>query len=436
MTGHDDLQPVIVGGDIGAYSLARELHEAYGVRSVVVSSVLSGLVRHSRVLTNEVVPDLGDADAVVDRLRRVAGEHAGRRLLLLASADRLVRLLVDNRDRLEDLYLLPYVSADLLDRLTDKSAFGTLCAELGIDHPHTVAVDVGSGEAVDTSALTFPVFAKAASTVAYHAVEFAGKKKGFTVGSRAELDDLLARLEAAGYRGRFLVQDLIPGDDSGMRILTCYSDRAGKVRFAAFGHVLLEEHTPGALGNPAGIVPAENPDVVEQARRLLEHVGWTGFANFDLKLDPRDGRCVFFELNPRLGRSNYYVRAAGQNPVELYVRELLDGVEPTPPGEIAVAAREHLYTVLPGPLLLRYVADPALRAKVRSLLLRRRATNPLWYAAERDPRRLAYLVVSQVNQFRKYRKHYPVAAARAHREAAGAPSVGSRPTGSPQAGPS
>ena len=45
----------------------------------------------------------------------------------------------------------------------------------------------------------------------------------------------------------------------------------------------------------------------------------------------------------------------------------------------------------------------------------RRATNPLWYSAERDPRRIAYLLAAQLNQVRKYRTHYPVATARAAR---------------------
>jgi D-aspartate ligase len=34
-------------------------------------------------------------------------------------------------------------------------------------------------------------------------------------------------------------------------------------------------------------------------------------------------------------------------------------------------------------------------------------TNPLWYRAETDPRRLAYLAVAQANQVRKYRRYYP-----------------------------
>jgi D-aspartate ligase len=415
------LQPVVLGGDIGAYSLARAFHEAYGVKPVVVSGMSTGLVRHSRILEHVVEPRIDDPDAIVARLRAVADAHADADLIAVGSADWLVRTLVQQRDRLEDRYTIPYVGEELLLRLTDKEGFGDLCAELGIAHPTTVVHDVVAGGEPDTSGLTFPVIAKAASTAAYHDVEFAGKKKVFLVESRAELLDLLGRVRAAGYDGAFVIQDYIPGDDSGMRILTCYSDASGKVRFSAFGHVLLEEHTPGALGNPAGIITQQQSEVVEQATRLLEHVGWTGFANFDLKYDPRDGRYVFFELNPRLGRSNFYITAAGANAVTFYVHELLRGQDPdpravlgpdvtlSPTGELL---DRHLYTVLPGGLLRRYVADPQVRDEARRLARSGRSTNPLWYRAETDPRRVAYLLVAQLNQWRKYSRHYPLAESR------------------------
>jgi len=403
-----DLQPVVLGGDIGAYSLARAFHEGYGVRAVVVSSVATGLVRHSRILTNVVEPRIDHGPTAVARLRAIAAEHAGKRLILLGSADWLVRTIVENRAELEDLYTIPYTTLDRLDLVTDKDQFGRLCFDLGLAHPTTVVHDVGAGGVPDTSALRFPVIAKTGNTAAYHAVEFPGKKKVFTVDSPAELDELLERVRLSGYTSSFIIQDLIPGDDSGMRILTCYCDVHGRMRFASFGQVLLEEHTPGALGNPAGIITHSAPEIVEQARVLLEHVGWTGYANFDLKYDPRDGRTVFFELNPRLGRSNFYITAAGRNSVELYVREHLQGLAPLPEHVEEELSTEHLYTVLPRGLLLRYVADRTLRAHTRRLMRRGHATNPLWYRAEWDPRRIAYLVIAQLNQLRKYRTYYPL----------------------------
>lgn len=415
------LQPVVLGGDIGAYSLARTFHEAYGVKPVVVSGMSTGLVRHSRILHHVAEPRIDEPDAIVARLRSIADQHTDADLIVMGSADWLVRTLVENRGRLEDRYTVPYVGEELLLRLTDKEGFGDLCAELGIAHPTTVVHDVAAGGEPDTSGLTFPVIAKAASTAAYHDVEFAGKKKVFLVDTRDELVALLGRVRDAGYTGSFVVQDYIPGDDSGMRILTCYSDAAGKVRFSAFGHVLLEEHTPGALGNPAGIITQTQADVVEQATRLLEHVGWTGFANFDLKYDPRDGRYVFFELNPRLGRSNFYIAAAGAHAVKFSVHEHVLGLDPDPRAvlgpDVPLSATgeleaRRLYTVLPGALLRRYVLDGDVRAEARRLAWRGRSTNPLWYRAETDPRRLAYLCVAQLNQWRKYARHYPLAEAR------------------------
>lgn len=402
-----DLQPVVLGGDIGAYSLARTFHQAYGVRSVVVPSVSTGLVRHSRILRTVVEPRIDDPDVVVDLLRRIAAENPDRRHILVGSADWLVRTVVENRDRLEDLYTIPYTTRENLDRVMDKEDFARLCAEVGVDHPATVVHHVPSGGVPDTSGLRFPVIAKAASTTAYHHVEFEGKKKVFTVDTPAELAQLLETVRRAGYDGSFVIQDLIPGDDSGMRILTCYCDRSGRMRFASFGHVLVEEHTPGALGNPAGIITQADPEIVEQARRLLEHIGWTGYANFDLKHDPRDGRTVFFELNPRLGRSNLYITAAGRNTVELYVREHVQGLDPLPEGAETELTNHHLYTVLPISLLQRYVTDPVVRRRFWSLVTRLRFTNPLWYRAEWDPRRLAYVVLAQVNQFRKFGRYHP-----------------------------
>ncbi len=402
---------VVLGGDVGAYSLARHFHQNHGVRPTVVSGAVTGLMARSRILTHVSEPRLEDPDVLVEVVRSLAPDD-GVPTLVVASADRLVSVLVGVRDRLGAHVAVPYVAEPLLRRMTDKASFSRLCEELSVPHPTTVVADLTTAEEPDTSGLTFPVFAKAASTVAYHQVRFPGKSKGFVVASREDLLDLLRWVREAGYRDSFLVQDLIPGDDSGMRILTSYADRSATVRYSSFGHVLLEEHAPSAIGNPAAILTARDETSVEHARRLLEHVGWTGWANFDLKLDPRTGRTVFFELNPRLGRSNYYVAAGQVDPVGPYVREHVQGLAPFVSGAPDQAVPDHLFSVLPKHLLLRYLPEPALRERVMAAYRSGQVHNPLWYGPERDPRRLAYLAASHANQVRKFARHYPVAAAR------------------------
>ena len=69
------------------------------------------------------------------------------------------------------------------------------------------------------------------------------------------------------------IQETIPGDDTSMRILTTYSDRNGKVRFASFGQTLLEDMRPMGVGNPLAIVSRTDETIVAEAARLLEAVG-------------------------------------------------------------------------------------------------------------------------------------------------------------------
>ena len=423
-----NLQPVILGGDIGAYSLARAFHQGYGVKSIVVSGVSTGLLRHSRILTHVTEPHIDDSDAVVRRLLDIAADNAGKDLIVVASADWLVGVLVHNAAKLRQAgYTVPYVGAELFDKLTDKEVFGALCDKLGIPHPATVVysctTDIApASELAAMEGLRYPLIAKASSSAQWHTISFEGQKKVHTVATPAELDELIGQVRAAGYAGSMILQDYIPGDDSGMRILTCYSDQTGEVRFSAYGHVLLEEHAPGALGNPAAIITETNPKVVANATKLLESTGWTGIANFDIKYDPRDGRYVFFELNPRLGRSNFYITGAGTNPIKFYVEELMRGHDADPLSVLGVSApvnrdgelvKEQLYTVVPGQLLLRYLFDPKLRKRTRKLIRKRQLSSPLWYwPVERSPRRLAYIAISQLNHWRKFQRWYPLAEAR------------------------
>jgi len=427
-----ELQPVILGGDIGAYSLAREFYEGYRVKSIVISGLSTGIMRHSAFVNHIPFSGIDDAEAVVKKLVEIAAENENKDLLVVASADWLVKVLVTNRAALEAAgYTVPYAQLAPFEALTSKAGFYEACERLGVPYPKTLTlslsdIDLNDGVdslryATDNSELTYPLIAKASSTSAYHEIEFAGKKKVHKVDSAAELQDLLTKVKEAGYQGDFIIQDYIPGDDSGMRILTCYCDKNGKVRFSAYGEVLLEEHAPGALGNPAAIITTRNSEAVAAATRILEDVGWQGYANFDLKYDPRDGVAKFFELNPRLGRSNYYIAGTGANPVKFYVEEWLHGKYPNPitvlgghapltdQGEVY---RHHLYSVVPPGLLLRYLLNPTQRRAARKLLARRAVSNPMWSRFEHNPRRLAYVAISQANQYRKFRRFYPLSEAK------------------------
>jgi D-aspartate ligase len=413
--------PVIVGSDIGVYALTRSFHEAYGLRTTVVAFAEPGPIAHSQLI-DTVLSGTGAAE-IVATLEKVAADRraAGHAepLLLQSNMDWVVRILAHHRGALEAAgYVLPYADVDLIDRICDKAEFSAVCAELGIPTPATVIQDFADAQAEgwrpQPVAFDYPVIAKPASSADYHDVQFAGKKKIYEIASRDELDSLWGSLRRAGFTGRFLVQEMIPGDDTQMRSVTTYSDTSGRVTLRCSARVLLEERTPAARGNPSAMIVEPIAEILDAAQRICEHTGWRGFANFDVKLDPRDGVFKFFEQNPRIGRNNYYLTAGGQNPTEVLVDDVIHGVRREP----VTASREVLYCVVPHRLLRRYVLDEGLRARVVGLMRTGRTVHPLRYPADAAPRRRLYVLTALVNHVRKYRRYYPTSALEANHAAA------------------
>lgn len=406
-TAPADILPVILGADIGVYALARSFHEAYGIRSVVVSGAVLGAIADSKLIDNYLVTESHNPRKFVERLLEVAREHKGRTLVLMANTDWLVQLVVQNRAELEPHYIVPFLSEGLLDQISDKASFAELCTELAIATPRTKVQDFADADSEswnpDPVDIAFPLIAKAASSADYQEIEFEGKQKVFEIDSQPELDALWVSLRQAGFRGRFIVQELIPGDDTQMRSITAYVDSGGSITLLCSAHVLLEEHTPSGIGNPAAMITRRFDDMLDQARTLLQETDYVGFANFDIKVDPRDGSHRFLEVNPRIGRNNYYVTAAGANPMRFLIEDRVYGraVEPV------VVEREVLYSIVPNRLLLRYILDPRLRSDVKDLIRKRRVSHPLRYAKDASIRRRLYIGAALVNQVKKFRTFYP-----------------------------
>lgn len=397
-----DVLPVILGGDIGAYSLARAFHEAYGVKSLVLSQARSHMCADSTILENRVVPQLEQRAVLLSHLSAVAKTHPDRPLMLLGCGDWYVRMIAENRELLDGSYLVPYIGKELLNRLVLKDRFYELCEQHGVPVPRTVLYDPADDPAGLKLPFGFPVVAKPASSAEYHYAQFPGKKKVFFLKDRAQLEAALRAVRGSSYSGKFLVQEAIPGDDSHMRILTTYSDRTGRVRFAAFGQTLLEDPRPMGVGNPLAIVSREDGAIVAEAVRLLEAVGYVGFANFDIKVDPRDGSHAFFEINTRLGRSNYYVTASGHNVARWMVEDLVE--QRDFPDRVQVASgAPSLYTVAPRGLLLGALSDADLKREVRALYARGQAHDPLDNPAEGRWLRRLYPRVFSLKQWLRCR---------------------------------
>ena len=395
-----EFMPVILGADITAYSLARSFHEEYKIKSLVISQRRARIISESKIIENRVIPGLDDVNFLVEKLVEIGKEFKGKKkLILMGCGDFYVRDFVDNKEVLGEYYIIPYIDKALMDEIVLKDKFYEICDKLGIDHPKTYVYNCGEENDLKFD-FDYPVIAKTANSALYHYAEFPGKKKIFRFHNEKDLKEMLANLEKSGYDYKFLIQDCIPGDDSNMRVLTCYCDRNSKVKFASLGHCLLEDHTPTAIGNPVAIINEVDEKIVAAATKFLEYVGYKGFANFDIKYDSRNGTYNFFEINVRLGRSNFYVTGSGFNTVKWIVDDLIYEKEL----EYTVADKENLFTVVPKGIIMRYLKDENLRKKVNGLWRKGKVSYPLFYKPDMGGKRGFYVAAAYMNQYRKYHR--------------------------------
>ena len=198
------------------------------------------------------------------------------------------------------------------------------------------------------------------------------------------------------------MQEYIPGDDNCMRVLNCYSGRDHKVHLMALGRPLLEEQTPEGIGNYAAILSIKDEALMQKMKAFLEDVGWEGFSNFDMKFDTRTNEYKLFEMNPRQGRSSFFVTASGYNLAKWLVEDVVEHKQQG----LTIADTESLWMIAPFGVIRKYLKDSALLAEAVRLKKQGKASHQLFCKEDFSLKRLIWYVESQLNYYRKTAKYY------------------------------
>lgn len=327
--------PVITGGDLGAYTLAREFHEAYGVVSAIVPTAENLIVGGSKITQLYPAGTMFDPEHVVQHLASVAQRlrrDDARPLLLVAGYDHLVRIMINHAEELQAMgYVFPDLTAAQLDQASLKDNFYALCDELGIKYPQTASIDCSQGPGtidtfLDTVAemgLKYPNILKAGDGAAWANTRFPGRRKVHFLQEPRQLKAVITQAIHAGYVGSLIIQQFIPGPDSNLRILSQFRDRTGANALTGLAEVIVEDHAAGLEGNSRAVVAATDAPIEKQGARLMDALDWHGFGMFDIKIHQTTGEPYFLEMNPRLGRHHYYLTVAGANPATYLYREFI-----------------------------------------------------------------------------------------------------------------
>lgn len=401
--------PVLLGTDQGIYALARAFHEAYGVHSTIIARARTGGISHSRIATVvETGMDTGREEimaALLEEGRTRKAQQPDVPLLLACNSDSHVEMISRHAEELGEFYEFAHLSLETLEQVADKSHFAAICERLGLATPRTTVVHFEGAEdpawTPDPIEVSFPVVAKPANSAEFENLRFPGVQKVWFLDTLAEWEELAELLRRNNFRSDFLVQELIPGDDTHQLSIVAYVDRSHRVTAIATAQVLLGEHHPMTVGNPVGMVTTPMHDLMDAAEGILGEVDYWGFANIDAKIDPRTGVTYYMEMNPRMGRNSYYATAAGADIVGALVDDVIFRREREP----RRGTREILYSIVSPVMLLHYVRDKDLRRRTLAAA-RRGIVHPLIY--ERGNwRRRGYVAAQRLNHVRKFARYYP-----------------------------
>lgn len=394
---------LVLGSDINAYYMSRCYHELYGINADVLGNEPMRFTKGSSIINISYNENLKNPKIFSEILINYYKEHYnGEKVLLIPCHDVYVRLVVENKEKLNDYYLFNCPSIEIMNNLLVKEKFYTLYKGSALNFPNTYFYNVSDKLEMPEN-FRYPVIVKPSDGILYYRHHFAGQAKVYRLNNFDELQDIINKIKSSGYTGSLIIQEYIKGDDTNLFDAVFYVNSKGKCELATMAQIGLQEHGPTALGNCTVLINNYNQygntlKEVEKMKKFLESIGYRGFAEFDLKYDPDDKKFKVLEINPRQARSSYYLCACGYNLIKYLIEDLFEN-------------KEHQFTFVSKKLLLSMVPKSVIKSEIKdieykeeALRLYKNHVDPLTYSKDKGILHRMYLILRKIQYKRKYKK--------------------------------
>lgn len=391
--------PVLLGGDLNAYSMALSFKKKFGIASEVFARDKLAVTELSSFINLHVVESLDDCNSAVPALVEFALKHRDKKLILIPCADWYVEMLEFARDALSEYYFFHIPSFEIWRAVSDKSSFTALMDKYSVSHPKTEIFDEKFTDFQKRGMKMRPPFVlKPADSSEYWRNKFEGMEKVYFPSSLDEALKIGQKIYSSGYSGKLLLQERIGahnGADAESSVLTTYSDMNGRVKAAVLGDVLLEERGRTSRGNYSAIITKPLDEISYRLINMLDGIGYTGVANFDILCLGEKRYCL--ELNARQGRSFDYTRSAGLSLAELLVKDMRGEKI-----EEHLEFKEGFWRAVSKRTVVKYSKNKRLLHKALYLEKHGRAVTPYDFSAEKNPARRLYVLAHLHKEKRRY----------------------------------
>ena len=403
-----DFNVLLIGTDINAYYMARNFHEAYGIKSHILGKMAMNFTSYSTICEIELEPNLWDNEVFKQRLADF-GKKQTKPTILVGTNDTYVRLIVENADFLRQWYLFSYVDKEMLDTILLKEEFYRIYEDSILNIPKTYSYVCCTGAGLDleeVNRLEFPLIVKPSDNVKWYDHPYEGQAKVYRPETMVELEKIVSDVETAGYDGTLIIQEYIAGDDTHLFDSMFYCTTDGVPRLQSFAQIGLQEHAPTGIGNCTVLVNGYNQfnntiEIVNDLREFLASIKYTGIAEFDLKYDPNRKKFYVLEINPRQARSSYYLTACGHNLAKYLVDDLIHGKRP----DFHFIDDEMALSFVPINVIKEHVKSTTYVDKVLELKKQGKYTRVLDYKGDKSLKRKLWLIARDRNYVKKYKEN-------------------------------
>ena len=229
--------------------------------------------------------------------------------VLYVTTDSYVNFIIENRQFIDENFLIHLPSNEVLKLLLDKTAFTEYARQHNILIPRTHNLFNPEDLVHIAETLSFPVILK--PFVRTSAWREAKLSKAYYLDTKDELKKLYDRINS--IESRLMVQEWIPGGDSNVYYCLVYFNDQSDCLASFTGYKIRQ--WPVGTGTACSTAPLEDPFVTERTIEILQQLKYCGFGSIEFKLHDLNGK--YYLIEPTVGRVEQIGYVATINGVNL-----------------------------------------------------------------------------------------------------------------------
>lgn len=294
---------VVLGSSVNGLSFARSL----GRRHIPVlmlddNRFLGSYTRYAKFM---MLPPIEEQTRQWLELLEYVGARLDVPGILFPTSDASCQLIARHRDTLQRHFRFVLADEEVILRIVSKRLQYETARQIGISIPETYYPESVAEVRQLSSIITYPCILKP-----FHSntarKQMSGKKV-VVVNSASELVSAYQRVATSDMP--FLLQEVVPGDDSALFGYLGFWD--DEMRERAWVTKQKLRQYPQQFGDGSVQMTVEAPEVAKLSARLLRALNYRGFVCVEFKWDARTQAFRLIECNPRTASGNQLAIKAG-----------------------------------------------------------------------------------------------------------------------------